>query len=130
MKFAIRALLFIALSSIGFAKPPVTEGETDPVMLDLDPYMIDALRGGKSQETGKNIPPGRFGSEGGLADLLQEDAFNKLVKKARSVAFQWSDAWRCELKFRSNLDQNRWRSFFSSSGRRGRVGDGSHFGKR
>ena len=87
MKFAIRALLFIALSSIGFAKPPVTEGETDPVMLDLDPYMIDALRGGKSQETGKNIPPGRFGSEGGLADLLQEDAFNKLVKKHDLLLF-------------------------------------------
>jgi hypothetical protein len=27
-----------------WAKPPITDGETDPVMLDLDPYMIKALR--------------------------------------------------------------------------------------
>lgn len=81
MKFAFcAAVLFISLLS-ALAKPPVTEGETDVVMLDLDPYLIEALRGGESQETGKKIPPGRFGSEGGLADLIQEDAFNTLVEK-------------------------------------------------
>ena len=27
-----------------WAKPPITDGEKDPVMLDLDPYMIEVLR--------------------------------------------------------------------------------------
>lgn len=61
------------------AKPPITEGETDPVMLDLDPYMIEALRGDPKAD--KNIPQGRFGSEGGLRELLGEEAFVELVKK-------------------------------------------------
>ncbi|MBK1879719.1 alkaline phosphatase D family protein [Pelagicoccus mobilis] len=62
------------------AKPPITQGETDPVMLDLDPYMIEALRGGV-EGTDDTIPPGRFGSEGSLIDLLEEPTFRKLIKK-------------------------------------------------
>ncbi len=62
------------------AKPPVTQGETDPVMLDLDPYMISALRGGGKDKKG-NIPDGRFGPDGGLVDLLGEQAFVELIKQ-------------------------------------------------
>ena len=56
-----------------YGKPPVTEGETDPVMLDLDPYMIEALRGNKLN--------GRWGIKGSLVELMKEEAFNKLIKK-------------------------------------------------
>ena len=54
----------------------MTEGETSAVMLDLDPYLIDALYGndGKGQT-------GRFGSEGGMADLLTEPRFVEMVAK-------------------------------------------------
>ncbi|QDT10381.1 alkaline phosphatase D family protein [Planctomycetes bacterium K23_9] len=58
------------------AKPPLTDGETDPVMLDLDPYLIKAMRG-----SAVKILPGRFGSEGSLVDLVKEPAFKKLVAK-------------------------------------------------
>ena len=55
------------------AKDPVTKGETDPVMLDLDPYMIEALRSKKFN--------GRFGKEGSIIQLMQEPAFQELVEK-------------------------------------------------
>jgi len=61
------------------AKPPLTEGETDPAMLDLDPYLITALRGDAKDM--RRIPPGRFGPEGSLVDLLKETEFQALVKK-------------------------------------------------
>ena len=41
----IFAMVLGALGSGSWAKEPITDGETDPVMLDLDPYLIDALRG-------------------------------------------------------------------------------------
>ena len=74
-------LLFLAslFAVSAVAKPPITEGETDPVMLDLDPYLITALRG--DAEHMKRIPPGRFGSEGSLVDLIEEPEFQKLIKK-------------------------------------------------
>jgi len=80
MKLAAILPFSVTLLSGAFAKPPVTEGETDPVLLDLDPYMIEALRGSAKAPNGK-IPPGRFSSEGGLPELLKEEAFRKLVKK-------------------------------------------------
>jgi len=61
------------LSFILFAKDPVTEGETDPIMLDLDPYMIEALRGSNKK--------GRFGTEGSINHLMQEQEFQKLINK-------------------------------------------------
>jgi len=61
---------------LAFGKEPITEGETDPVMKDLDPYMIDALYGSDSKGQ-----TGRFGAEGGLADLLAERAFVELIEK-------------------------------------------------
>lgn len=64
-------MIFSAVSLI--AKEPVMEGETDPVMLDLDPYMIEALRSKKFE--------GRFGKEGSLAHLMKELAFQKLIEK-------------------------------------------------
>ena len=70
--FAISAALLVGAS----AKPPITEGEKSPVMLDLDPYLISALYG--SGDDGKG---GRFGSEGGLPDLMKEEAFRELIKK-------------------------------------------------
>lgn len=58
------------------AKPPVTEGEQSPVMKEVDPYLIDALYG--QDEKGLT---GRFGAEGGMADLLGEPKFRELVRK-------------------------------------------------
>lgn len=58
------------------AKEPITEGEQAAVMLDLDPYLINALYG--NDPAGQT---GRFGAEGGLADLLKEPAFQALVSK-------------------------------------------------
>ncbi|WP_404308988.1 alkaline phosphatase D family protein [Neorhodopirellula lusitana] len=76
-------LLFVSLIVVpAQAKPPLTEGETDPVMLDLDPYMIKALRGNAKNSSPKNpIAPGRYGPEGSIVDLLTEPAFNKLIQK-------------------------------------------------
>jgi len=47
----------LALAVSATAKPPITEDETDPVMLDLDPYLIEALYG-----EGNDGKSGRFGS--------------------------------------------------------------------
>jgi alkaline phosphatase D len=71
--FVVSLCLFSA--SVG-AKPPLTENESDPVMLDLDPYMIKALRGSADK-----IKPGRFGDEGGLVELIKESPFQKLIEK-------------------------------------------------
>ena len=57
------------------AKDCITEGETDPVLLGLSPYLIEALR---RSPKGKG---GRFGSEGGMPDLIKETAFRELVQK-------------------------------------------------
>ncbi len=71
---------FIAPALLGlltFApKVPITQGETDPVMLDIDPYMIDALYG-----QDPNGQSGRFGAEGGMTDLLAEPEFVKIIEK-------------------------------------------------
>lgn len=69
-------VIVLAMASIAFAKEPITEGEMDPVMKDLDPYLIKALYG--TDPKGLN---GRFGAEGGMADLLTEPAFVELIKK-------------------------------------------------
>lgn len=67
-------LFLTSLFTFGiWAKTPVTEGETDPVMLDLDPYMIEALRSDKYK--------GRFGKEGSIVQLMKEPEFVKLIKK-------------------------------------------------
>ncbi len=73
-------VLLSALALQVWAKPPITQREGDPVMLDLDPYMITALRGSTKFSDDK-IPPGRFGSEGSLVDMLKEPAFVKLIEK-------------------------------------------------
>lgn len=57
------------------AKDCITEGETDPVLTELSPYLIEALRGGAK---GKG---GRFGAEGGMPDLMKEPEFCALLKK-------------------------------------------------
>ncbi|MFT4689976.1 MAG: alkaline phosphatase D [Limisphaerales bacterium] len=75
ISFGIAAVL-LAAGSIAFTKEPITEGETDPIMKDLDPYLIKALYGSDSK--GKT---GRFGAEGGMVDLLKEPAFVKRVAK-------------------------------------------------
>jgi len=61
---------------VSFTKEPLTEGERDPVMKDVDPYLIEALYG-----TDKEGLTGRLGAEGGMADLLGEPAFVDLVNK-------------------------------------------------
>jgi alkaline phosphatase D len=75
-KTIIQALIYFTfLMNVCFlhAKPPVTEAETDPVMLDLDPYMIEALR--------SNNLNGRWGTKGSMVQLMKEEAFQKLIKK-------------------------------------------------
>ncbi|MGB7329476.1 MAG: alkaline phosphatase D family protein [Rubripirellula sp.] len=66
----------IALAVVSVAKEPITEGEQSAVMIDLDPYLIKALYG-----TDVKGQTGRFGAEGGMADLLTEPAFVALVQK-------------------------------------------------
>lgn len=70
------ALMILVAACMSVAKEPLTEGETDPVMKDLDPYMINALYG-----TDPKGQTGRFGAEGGMADLLSEPEFVQLVNK-------------------------------------------------
>ena len=65
-----------------WAKPPITDGETDPVMLDLDPYMIKALR----NTPGKGLA-GRWGPNGSIVQLVEESAFQALVKKHKLQLF-------------------------------------------
>tara|TARA_R110002049_G_scaffold305056_3_gene501174 strand:+ start:135097 stop:136572 length:1476 start_codon:yes stop_codon:yes gene_type:complete len=64
------------------AKEPITEGEQDPVMLDLDPFLIELLYG--SDAKGQT---GRLGAEGGMADLLNEPKFIELVEKHQLKLF-------------------------------------------
>ena len=68
----IGGLTFVGVAVLE-AKDCLIAGETDPVMLALDPYLIDALRDGVSG-TG-----GRFGAEGGMDDLVGETGFTDLV---------------------------------------------------
>lgn len=75
-KATLFATALLVLGGLLSGKEPITEGETDPVMKDLDPYMIDALYGADAKGQ-----TGRFGAEGGMADLLSESAFVDLVKK-------------------------------------------------
>ena len=58
-----------------WAKPPITEGEKNPVMLDLDPYIIEALR--NTPGTGL---AGRWGPTGSIVQLVEEPAFQAMVK--------------------------------------------------
>lgn len=92
------ALFLIAWASVDPfgdppGKPPVTEGETDPVMLDLDPYLIKAFGNG---EAFKEAP---LGVDAGLADILPDPTFQALVKKhdlqlfnGPLIGYQRSDA--------------------------------------
>lgn len=68
--------VLLAAGSVAPAKEPLTEGEQDPVMKELDPYLIEALYG-----TDAKGLTGRFGAEGGMAELLTEPAFVALVEK-------------------------------------------------
>ncbi|WP_017443646.1 metallophosphoesterase family protein [Gayadomonas joobiniege] len=61
------------------AKAPVTEHETDPVMLDLDPIMIKALR--DTPHEFKVTSSGRYGPDGSLDNLLTQVDFNTLIAK-------------------------------------------------
>jgi alkaline phosphatase D len=79
--YMLRNIIIVLLAGmliapLSDAKPPVTDGEKDPVMLDVDPYMIEAMFGAGSKGN-----KGRFGSEGGMKDLMGEEAFVDLVKK-------------------------------------------------
>ncbi len=59
-------LICTMLSGTLQAKPPYTKGETNPIMSDFSPYLIDKLKG----DTGKR-----------MADLTQKNKFQKLVQK-------------------------------------------------
>ncbi|MGB7347261.1 MAG: alkaline phosphatase D family protein [Pirellulaceae bacterium] len=72
----IAASIVVLSTGTTVAKEPITEGEQSAVMLDLDPYLINALYG-----TDAKGQTGRLGAEGGLADLLGEQAFVDLVGK-------------------------------------------------
>jgi len=73
---SVIATVILAAATISLAKEPLTEGEQDSVMKDLDPYLIEALYG-----TDAKGQTGRFGAEGAMADLLTEPAFVELVEK-------------------------------------------------
>lgn len=75
----IIALLLTSLLSISWAKHPITEGETNAVLLDLDPYMIKALRGSATEHIPVTL--GKYGSDGSLVDLLKEPQFQQLISK-------------------------------------------------
>ncbi len=72
----IIATVILFVAAVSNAKEPLTEGETAAVMKDLDPYLIEALYG-----TDANGQTGRFGAEGGIADLLAEPKFVELIEK-------------------------------------------------
>jgi alkaline phosphatase D len=77
---AAMSLLLLAWASIDpFSDPPskapITANETDPVMLDLDPYLFKAFGGGEDLK----LAP--LGTEAGLAQILQDQEFQQLVKK-------------------------------------------------
>jgi len=65
----------LLLTHAMWAKPPITDGEADPVMLDLDPYMIEALRDAPT------ALEGRWGSAGSIVQLMEQPEFRALVKK-------------------------------------------------
>ncbi len=70
------AIVAFAIGSFVQAKEPLTEGEQDPVMKDLDPYLIEALYG-----TDAKGLTGRFGAEGGMTELLAESEFIDSIEK-------------------------------------------------
>jgi alkaline phosphatase D len=71
--------IFLVTTFISFAKAPITDGETSPVLLDLDPYMIKALRGNAKEH--KVVTPGKYGNDGSIIDLLKEKPFQQLINK-------------------------------------------------
>ncbi|MCP4782364.1 MAG: alkaline phosphatase [Fuerstiella sp.] len=75
LNFAVVSVI-LGTGSIASAKEPLTAGEQSTVMKDLDPYLINAFYG-----TDAKGQTGRFGAEGGMADLLTESEFVALVKK-------------------------------------------------
>ncbi|MHC4253651.1 MAG: alkaline phosphatase D family protein, partial [Planctomycetota bacterium] len=64
-----------AVASGPQAKAPVTKGETDPVLVDLTPYLLKKLAGGA------NARGGEFGPDASLADVADDPEFRRLVKK-------------------------------------------------
>ena len=61
-------VLFLCVyNGVIFAKPPLPEGETDPVMLGLDPYLIRSLRGHDCE--------GRWGKAGSMVELEKDVDF-------------------------------------------------------
>ena len=75
LRSVVAAVILVSANGAA-AKEPLTEGEQSAVMRDLDPYLIKALYG-----TDAKGQTGRFGAEGGLAELLEEPAFVELVRK-------------------------------------------------
>ena len=73
----------LGLVSAGLAKPPITDGETDSVLVDLDPYMIEALRGSGGKKGGE----GRWKEDGSIVQLMNEAPFRKLVDKHDLLVF-------------------------------------------
>tara|TARA_R110002096_G_scaffold102753_8_gene226911 strand:- start:3892 stop:5382 length:1491 start_codon:yes stop_codon:yes gene_type:complete len=73
--FIISTVILVA-GGVTQAKEPLTEGEQDAIMKDLDPYLIEAFYG-----TDAKGLTGRLGAEGGMADLLKESAFVEAVEK-------------------------------------------------
>jgi len=62
-------------------KECITTGETDPVLLELDPYLIQALRGGANGKGGKH------GADAGMPELIKDAQFTKLVEKHKLKLF-------------------------------------------
>ena len=74
--FFVTAVVFASSFSFTTAKEPITDGEQDETMKAVDPYLIDAFYGSDSKGL-----TGRFGEEGGMAELLTEPKFRVLVEE-------------------------------------------------
>jgi alkaline phosphatase D len=80
---AVGILLGIAvyLAAPTVAKECITTGETDPVLVELDPYLIKELRGGSNGKGGKH------GADAGMPELIKDAKFMALVKKHKLRLF-------------------------------------------
>ena len=108
-KFLCYLALCGSLLSVTFslsAKDPLTKDETDPVMLDLDPYMIDALRSNKMK--------GHWGVEGSIVQLMQDEKFQNLVKKHELKLFNGPMLGCISATSAQSMDSQCWSGHISS----------------
>ena len=75
MRSQIMTVCLLAAAPAACAKPPVTGGETDPVLKDLTPVLVEMLGGGPEDKGGP------LGPDASLVDLMNLPRFQALVKR-------------------------------------------------